>query len=115
MLSPHVQPAPALAIKHHRPHATKRAVERYGVHPTAEQWRQAVLAIIEAAAGNGDQARLISRFGDVEQWVVPVAGVPIRLLYDPNAAQILTALPWWPNDIVPRRSWLSGQNEKCRP
>lgn len=75
-------------------HATIRMVERWGVSPTADQWRDAVLRIIAAVAGDPPQRvmRQQVRPSGIEWWIVELAGVTVPVVYSPEAARIVTVM-----------------------
>jgi len=81
----------------HTIHAEVRALERYGVEPSAADWSAAVDAIIGVVAGESRAALLLRRLhSNSEEWIVRVSGVAMRVVYKPSAACIITALPRTP-------------------
>lgn len=76
------------------PHAAARMAERFGATPTPEQWRDAVLRIIAATAGEparGVTRQSVRRSG-IEWWLVEIGGVAVPVVYSPEAARIVTVL-----------------------
>jgi hypothetical protein len=104
-------------FQHATAHAIERIGERYGLAPTAEQWRDAVLDIIGTVAGDQPAAVMLQKQvpgGRTEQWLVRISGVQVVAVYAPAEATIVTVQPRgskatpWP--ISPHlRQHLSGR------
>lgn len=77
-------------------HAAERAAQRYGVTATKHDWKQAVLDIIGAVAGDRPaKAMLLGRDQrHTERWGVTICGRAMVAIYDPEAAAIITVIPW---------------------
>jgi hypothetical protein len=88
------QPPRDIGEAHHAAITAKYAAGQHGLEPTATDWRDAVLAICAAVAGEASSARYIgpTRF-DREIWRVTLCGVPVRVVYQPADALIVTVLP----------------------
>lgn len=75
-------------------HAETRAWQRYGCAPTAPEWRDAVCAITSTVMGLVAPAMRLRRHrGGIEEWIVRVGDVAMRVVYNPASACIVTVLP----------------------
>lgn len=70
-------------------HAQERAAERLGFVPGIEEWREAVLAILDSLSGHA-RALMVRRHGEKEEWVVYLGGVQARVIWNPAEALIVT-------------------------
>lgn len=74
-------------------HAAQRAAERHGIYATGAEWRDAMLSIWNTLAGEPRSAMLLSVESDgQEHWAILLCGVPVRVLYDPREACVITVL-----------------------
>ena len=75
-------------------HARSRAAERYGIHATIDEWRRAVMDIMDAVSGAAARATLLARLpAERERWLVRLGTRAIVVVYLPRAALIVTAIP----------------------
>lgn len=75
-------------------HAEQRALERYGIAATQQDWDALVLAITDSVMGRSNSAWLLGRQNDgTEKWLAPLAGVAVRVVYCPRQARVITVLP----------------------
>jgi hypothetical protein len=68
------------------PWASHTAVARasaLGINATMADFRDAFLAITDAVLGVAGPAMFVGRTRDAERWTVPLAGVPVEVLYNP--------------------------------
>lgn len=84
-------------------HAAQRAAERFGINPTRTDWQAALLSIIAKVAGDkSDAVRLRVQSDQCEVWAVIVCGRAVSVVYDPDRANIITALlPKRPKALAP--------------
>lgn len=101
-------------------HATARAVERYGVHPTDADWLSVAAQIF------GDEPGAILLAADMpagqdgayvaEKWAVRLCGHAAVVLWVPESARVVTVLGKdGAGNKRPLRSWRVAKRDSARP
>jgi hypothetical protein len=72
-------------------HAQERAIERWGIEPTREEWRELAMMILDTIAGTA-RALMIRRdlANGREHWLIALRGQRHRVLWEPKTASIVT-------------------------
>ena len=74
-------------------HARARALERIGFEPTADEWRDAALAILDSLNGTARALMLRRDFTTMREiWLVPIGHTSARVVWSPVSALIVTVL-----------------------
>lgn len=71
-------------------HAQLRAIQRLGGNPTRRAWGDAVLAILDSAAGLSTAATLLHAAPIGERWLINLAGMPVKVIWCQEHAIIRT-------------------------
>jgi hypothetical protein len=90
------------SFAHATGHARLRAWERYGLDPTADDWRDAWLEITASVLReDGAGALLMARLPDASEiWIVRLCARTVVVLYRPDTATIITVLPQHPKTMM---------------
>ena len=75
-------------------HAVIRLLERYGIVATDEQWMEVWMSILDTVAGPTPRAIMTAREpSGRERWLTSLAGQDVSVIYDANAALIVSVVP----------------------
>lgn len=73
-------------------HARQRAEERLGFVPTVDEWRGLALAILDSLSGTARALMIRRGNGGGEVWLVSIRDCPVRVVWNPDRALIVTVL-----------------------